>query len=77
MQTKDELRLGSDQQVEVVGMVLAEGEGLKAIQDQGLAEAEVPQSLGVESQGLAAESQVPVGQQSGGDSQGTAGLAES
>jgi len=76
VESQDELTVGGDQEVEVVGEVLAEGEGLEAIQDHGLFELEVVQTLGVEGQGLAGESGVAVGQQSGRDTQGATGLAQ-
>ncbi len=77
VESQDELAVGGDQQMEVVRVVLAGGEGLEAVQDQGLAEAEVLQAAGVEHQGLPCQTGVAVGQKPGGDPQGAAGLTQS
>jgi len=76
METQHKLTIGSDQKVEVIGMVLAEGKGLETIENQRLGQAKVFEALGLESQGLAAEANMTIGQESGRNTEGAATLTK-
>jgi len=77
VETQDKLTIRGHQKVHVVGVVLAEGERLEAVEDHALLEFEIFESLGLEDEGLVGKTHVTIGQKSGGDPKSSTGLAKS
>ena len=76
MEPQDELATRSDQKVEIIGVELTVGEGFETIEDHRFCQLKFFQSAGVEDQGLTGEPDVTVGQEPGGDPEGSTGLAD-